>query len=334
MSATVKSGKEHFSVLLNELISIISPLYSGTFIDCTFGQGGVSKKILENSNNKVIALDRDKKSIINAAKFKEKYKDRFIFKNIKFSQINEDKFVKDNIKAIIFDLGYSMNQIIDPDKGLSFESKGKLNMQLGLNEFSAHEAINYLNQKDLEKIFKYFGDEKKAKIISKNICITRKKNFLKTQDLVNIVNKVNFKKKSKIHNATKTFQSLRIFVNKEVSELIFGLINAFKILPIGGVLAVISFHSIEDRIVKSFFRIFSENKNSSRYLPINEKRKQLFKLLQRKPILPSKEEIKINKPSRSAKLRYAVKIHHEEDFNQFINIFKNLLEVENLSEKI
>ena len=334
MSATVKPEKKHFSVLLNELISIISPLYGGTFIDCTFGQGGLSKKILENLTNKVIAIDRDKKTIVNAIKFKEKYKDRFFFKNIKFSEINNANLDNENVKAIIFDLGYSMSQILDPEKGLSFDSKGKLNMQLGLNEFSAHDVINNLEKKDLEKIFRYFGEEKNAKIISKKVCESRKKSYIDTQNLVDIINKANFRRKSKIHHATKIFQSLRIFVNKEISELIFGLINAFKILPIGGMLIVISFHSIEDRIVKSFLRFFSENKNSSRYLPINEKRKQLFKLLQRKPILPSKEEIKINKPSRSAKLRYAVKIHHEEDFNQFINIFKNLLEVENLSEKI
>ncbi len=334
MSATVKSEKEHFPVLLNELISIISPLYSGTFIDCTFGRGGFSKKILEVSSNKVIALDRDKKSIIHAIKFKEKYKDRFIFKNIKFSQINEVIIENENIKAIIFDLGYSLNQILDPEKGLSFNMKGKLNMKLGLNEFSAHEVINNLDKKDLEKIFRYFGEEKKAKIISKKICDHRKINFLNTEDLVDIINNTNFKKKPKIHNATKIFQSLRIFVNKEISELIFGLINAFKILPIGGVLVAISFHSIEDKIIKSFFKFFSENKNSSRYLPDNKKKKKLLKLLKRKPIFPSKEEIELNRPSRSAKLRYAIKINHEENFDEYINIFKNLIDVENLSKKI
>jgi len=334
MSATVKPEKKHFSVLLNELISIISPLYGGTFIDCTFGQGGLSKKILENLTNKVIAIDRDKKTIVNAIKFKEKYKDRFFFKNIKFSEINNANLDNENVKAIIFDLGYSMSQILDPEKGLSFDSKGKLNMQLGLNEFSAHDVINNLEKKDLEKIFRYFGEEKNAKIISKKVCESRKKSYIDTQNLVDIINKANFRRKSKIHHATKIFQSLRIFVNKEISELIFGLINAFKILPIGGMLIVISFHSIEDRIVKSFLRFFSENKNSSRYLPNFQQNKKLFKLINRKPILPSKEEIELNNPSRSAKLRYAVKINHEQNFNEFIGIFKNLLEIESLSEKL
>ena len=334
MSATIKSEKEHFPVLLEELISIISPLYSGTFIDCTFGQGGISKKILENPKNKVIALDRDEKATKNAFSLKAKYKDRFIFKNIKFSQINNIVITNKNIKAIIFDLGYSLNQILDPEKGLSFNAQGKLNMKLGLNEFSADDVVNKLDQKDLDKIFRYFGDEKKAKIISKKICEFRKKNLLKTENLVDIINKVKFKKKSKIHSATKIFQALRIFVNKEISEIIFGLINSFKILPIGGVLIAISFHSIEDKIIKTFFKFFSENKNSSRYLPDHTQTKKLFKLLQRKPILPSKQEIEINKPSRSAKLRYAVKINHEQNFNEFINKFDHLLEIENISKKL
>ena len=127
----------HYPVLLKEIISIISPQYGGTFIDCTFGQGGYSKKILEFDNTKVIALDRDIESEKNANKIKQNFQDRFIFKNIKFSQLNNLKFKNENIKGIIFDLGYSYTQIKDPKKGLSFDFKGKLNMKMGLNKFSA-----------------------------------------------------------------------------------------------------------------------------------------------------------------------------------------------------
>ena len=179
MNATVKTGKKHFPVLLKELISIISPLYSGTFIDCTFGQGEYSKAILKNPKNKIIAIDRDKKSVVNAEKFKEKFEERFHFKNIKFRNINAIDIDSKEVKAIIFDLGYSTNQIQDSEKGLSFNSKGKLNMQMGLNNFSAHQVINYLEQKELEKIFKFFGEEKYSKIISRKICETRKKKKLK-----------------------------------------------------------------------------------------------------------------------------------------------------------
>ena len=136
MRATINLEKEkHFPVLIDELVSIISPIYGGTFIDCTFGQGSCSKKILEYKNNKIIALDRDTDTFNNANWFKKKYKDRFYFENIKFSEIDKIKINLENLKAIIFDLGYSLNQIKDPKKGLSFNSTGKLNMKMGLNDF-------------------------------------------------------------------------------------------------------------------------------------------------------------------------------------------------------
>ena len=334
MNATVKLEKKHFPVLLNELNSIISPLYSGTFIDCTFGQGGYTNQILKNKNNKVIALDRDKKTTINALNFKNKFKNNFLFKNIKFSKINTLNLENEKLKAVIFDLGYSTNQILDPDKGLSFNSKGKLNMKLGLNEFSAHDTINKLNSKDLEKIFKYFGEENKSKIISKKICQMRMNKMIQTEDLVKIINKIKFNNKSKIHNSTKIFQSLRIFVNNEVSELIYGLINAFNLLPVGGMIVVVSFQSIEDRIVKYFFKNYSEIKNPSRYLPKRSDEITLFDQVKSKPIVPSKKEKKINPPSRSAKLRYAIKINKSGDFTEFIKKFQNLLDIENLSKKL
>ena len=334
MNATVKTGKKHFPVMLNELISIISPLYSGTFIDCTFGQGEYSRAILKHPGNKVIAIDRDKKTAFNAENLKEKYKDRFYFKNIKFREINKINIDNKNIKGIIFDLGYSTNQIKDPEKGLSFNSRGKLNMQMGLNNFSAHQVINSLDQKDLEKIFKYFGEEKYSKIISRKICETRGKKKINTEDLVNLINKTKLNKNLKIHKSTKIFQALRIFVNKEISELIYGLINAFYTLPVGGIIIVVSFHSIEDKIVKFFFKNYSQSKNLSRYLPEQRKEKKLFELKNNKPIFPSEKEIKNNPPSRSAKLRYAIKINELENFDAFIQQFKYLLDIENLSKKI
>ncbi len=157
MEATiVPEVQKHYPVLLKEIISIISPQYGGTFIDCTFGQGGYSKKILEFKNTKVIALDRDIESEAKANQIKNKFENRFLFKNIKFSQLNNLKLKNENVKGIIFDLGYSYVQIKDPNKGLSFESKGKLNMQMGLNNYSAEDVINILDEKELEKIFTYF----------------------------------------------------------------------------------------------------------------------------------------------------------------------------------
>ena len=318
MNATIKlENEKHFPVLLEKLISIISPLYGGTFIDCTFGQGGYSKKILENKYNNIIAIDRDVKSLEISKKFEKKYKNRFKFENIKFSEINRIKTNKNVLKGIIFDLGYSTAQIKDPEKGLSFLSKGKLNMQMGLNEFSANEIVNNFDQSSLSKIFYSFGDEKKANNIARKIINFRKSKNIETQDLVKIIDSVYKKKFKKIHNSTKVFQALRIFVNKEISELIESLISSFKLLPKGGVIVVVSFHSIEDKIVKYFFHHYSQNKNSSRYLPEKERKKILFNLPQKKPLIPEKYEVLKNPPSRSAKLRYAIKINENQDFSDF-----------------
>ena len=336
MDATIVSEvPEHYPVLLKEIISIITPQYGGTFIDCTFGQGGYSKKILEFKNTKVIALDRDKDSQKKANQIKLNFEDRFIFKNIKFSQLNNLKLKNEDIRGIIFDLGYSYTQIKDPKKGLSFQSKGNLNMQMGLNNYSAEDAINQLDEKELDKIFKFFGDEKESKFISRNIVKERSKKKIDTQTLVEIIDKTKRKKNFKVHSATKVFQALRILVNKEISELIFGLINAAKVLKKDGVLAVVTFHSLEDKIVKYFLKSLSENKSISRYVPVTQQAETLFILDQKKAIVPTEKEVNENLPSRSAKLRYGIKKSNFYDFEtDILDQFKNLIEIENFGDKL
>ena len=336
MDATIVSEvPEHYPVLLKEIISIITPQYGGTFIDCTFGQGGYSKKILEFKNTKVIALDRDKDSEEKANQIKLNFEDRFIFKNIKFSQLNNLKLKNEDIRGVIFDLGYSYTQIKDPKKGLSFQSKGNLNMQMGLNNYSAEDAINQLDEKELDKIFKFFGDEKESKFISRNIVKERSKKKIDTQTLVEIIDKTKRKKNFKVHSATKVFQALRILVNKEISELIFGLINAAKVLKKDGVLAVVTFHSLEDKIVKYFLKSLSENKSISRYVPVTQQAETLFILNQKKAIVPTDKEVNENLPSRSAKLRYGIKKSNFYDFEtDILEQFKNLIEIENFGDKL
>ena len=336
MDATIVSEvSKHYPVLLNEIISIISPQYGGTFIDCTFGQGGYSKKILEFEKTKVIALDRDRESEKKANQIKINFEDRFIFKNIKFSQLNNLKLKNEDIRGVIFDLGYSYTQIKDPKKGLSFQSKGNLNMQMGLNSYSAEDAINQLDEKELDKIFKFFGDEKESKFISRNIVKERSKKKIDTQTLVEIIDKTKRKKNFKVHSATKVFQALRILVNKEISELIFGLINAAKVLKKDGILAVVTFHSLEDKIVKYFLKSLSENKSISRYVPVTQQAETLFVLDQKKAIIPTKKEVNENLPSRSAKLRYGIKKSNFYDFEtDILDQFKNLIEIENFGDKL
>ena len=331
----VSDATKHYPVLLNELISIITPQHGGTFIDCTFGQGGYTSKILSFKNTQVIALDRDSKTKHKAEKILDKFQGRFIFKNQKFSELNKLKLKNENIRGIIFDLGYSYLQIKDPTKGLSFNYTGDLNMQMGINDFSAKEVINKLDLKELEKIFKFFGDEKEAKRIALSIVKKRQNQKISTKSLSELIEKTKRKKNFRTHSATKVFQALRIFVNKEISELIHGLIAATKVLKKDGVLAVVTFNSLEDRIVKYFFKSLSENKSISRYVPKLDQPKTLFKIIDKKPLTPSSKELKENLPSRSAKLRYVIK---KENFYNFetdiIKKFNYLLEIENFGNKL
>ena len=335
IATIIPDVRSHYPVLLTEIVSIINPQYGGTFIDCTFGQGGYSRKILNFKDTKIIALDRDLESLKKAEEIKKNFEDRFLFRNIKFSQINTLKVKNENIKGVIFDLGYSYTQIKDPKKGLSFETVGELNMKMGINNFSAKEAINDLNKKELAQIFKYFGDEKDSDRIAHNIVEDRANREITTEELVRIIESSKRKKNSKIHSATKVFQALRIFVNKEISELIYGLINAAKVVKKDGIIAVVTFHSLEDKIVKYFFKSLSENQSVSRYMPKVEEKINLFKSINKKAIFPSENEIKVNPPSRSAKLRYVIKKENFYDFEtDILEKFDHLIKIENFSKKL
>ena len=331
----VSDAPKHYPVLLNEIISIITPQHGGTFIDCTFGQGGYTKKILDYKNTQVIALDRDIESKKKADEISKDFEERFIFKNKRFSQLDNLKLKNQEIRGVIFDLGYSYSQIKDPTKGLSFNSIGDLNMKMGINEFSAKDVINNLDAKELEIIFKYFGEEKEAKRIALNIVRERQVREIDTKALVELIEKTKRKKNFKTHSATKVFQALRILVNKEISELIYGLIGASKILKKDGILAVVTFHSLEDKIVKYFFKSLSEKKSISRYTPKLDQPETLFRMIEKKPITPSIKELKENMPSRSAKLRYVIK---KKDFYNFdtdvLKKFENLIEIENFGNKL
>ncbi len=336
MEATIVQEKvKHYPVLLKEIISIITPQYGGTFIDCTFGQGGYTQEILKNRNNKVIGLDRDEDSSIIAQRFKKKFPNRFIFKNLNFSKLNNLELRDENIRGIIFDLGYSLNQIKDLKKGLSFNSNGDLDMRMGLNKFSANDVINKLGGKELEKIFKFFGEEKDSKLIVKNILKERLIRKIDTPHLVKIIENSKRKRNFKSHSATKVFQALRIFVNKEITELIYGMINAVKVLKKDGVLVIVTFHSLEDKIVKYFFRNLSEHKSISRYHPKKNQDEIKFKMIKKKPITPSINELNENYQSRSAKLRYITKKENFYKINTDIfDKFRHLIEIENFGEHL
>ena len=300
----------HYPVMLDQVIELCSPAKGGHFIDCTFGFGGYTNAILSFPNTRVISLDRDKCALNYASETKRNYKERFTFHNEKFS--NLDKVIKKDFKAdfIIFDLGVSSLQIFNLDRGFSFNAKGKVDMRMGLNSVSAQDVLNKCDLKTLKNILRYFGDEKDSSRIANNIVKERKKSpILSVPKLVEIIEKSkkkNFKKK--INISTQTFQAIRIFVNKEVSELVNGLINATKFLKKGGKLIVVSFHSLEDKIAKFYFTNYSKNKSKgSRYYPQIKNEKIFFENYRNKIIRPKENETKENISSRSAKLRYAIR---------------------------
>ena len=336
MNATMSLEKtKHYPVMLNQVLSIISPQRGGTYIDCTFGAGGYSQEILKFPDTKVIGIDRDKLSQIHANSLLEKFPKRFNFLNNKFSNLNELVEKKLNPKAIIFDLGLSSLQLSDSKRGFSFESENFLNMEMGINDHSAYDVINSLDKDHLASIIKILGDEKEGKRIANEIDRYRKNKPIKnSKELALIIKKAKKKNISyKKNPATKTFQAIRIFVNKELTELIYGLIGATKLLSNGGTLIVVSFHSIEDRIVKNFFNFYSSIKsNPSRYLPTKENKSNLFKKVCKKVLLPSLIEINENPPSRSAKLRYAIRNGNSfTNTEEFKKMFLNYFELEGFS---
>ena len=325
----------HFPVMLSEIIDISSPSKGGFFVDCTFGGGGYTKEILKFPNTRVIGLDRDATVLSIAKKLKKRFKKRFNFYQLRFSQI--DKILNnDQVDGIIFDLGLSSIQLKDFKRGFSFRSKENLDMTMGLSNISAQEVVNNLSEPQLKLIIKILGEEKEASIIAKNIVRARtEKKITKVNQLVKIIEKS--KKKifsSKINPSTKTFQALRIFVNKEISELINGIVNATKYLKPGGKILIVSFHSIEDKIVKYFFSNFSKNRSRpSRYIPDhNTDNSVLFEYYERKVIKPKRDEIEKNNPSRSAKLRFAIRSKDKFVFpKNFFKKFNNYLEIEGMN---
>ncbi len=326
----------HFPVMLNEVIKICSPEKGGSFVDCTFGGGGYSEELLKFPNTKVTALDRDKSVERKAREISEKYMDRFSFYNEKFSNLDKILEKKEKVDTIIFDLGISSFQLMDLSRGFSFKSNNKIDMNMGLSSISAEKIINNFDENSLKLIIKILGEEKESSKIVKNILKARRiKKILKTPQLVEIIKdskKKNFSKK--INICTKTFQALRIFVNKETTELIEGIIKATKFVKNGGKIIIISFHSIEDKIVKFYFKNYSENNlRPSRYLPENNLEKVVFfKDKKNNLIRPTEKEVKQNPPSRSAKLRFVTRNEKVfEDPKIFKKQFKKYLDLESLN---
>ena len=308
----------HKPVLLNESINLLTNKKNTIFIDGTFGDGGHTRALLEkNKTCKVYAIDRDPNVKENARFFQKKYNKRFKFILGKISDLEKiasHENLKNKVSGILFDLGVSTRQLKDIKRGFSFQNDGPLDMRMGESGKTAEEFLNSQNEKKISDVIFEYGEERFSRKIAKAIInYKKKKRIERTLELVEIVKSVKKPSKNRFINpATKTFQAIRIYVNNEIEELKGGLISAINILKKKGRLAVISFHSLEDRIVKDFFNKHSGKiYNKSRYLPQPESNntiRESLKIITKKVIKPMKEEIELNYYSRSAKLRVAEKI--------------------------
>jgi len=299
----------HKSVLLNEAVSSLNIFDGGTYVDATFGAGGYTKEILRRANCKVIAFDRDPTVIPIANEIKQQFGERFHFFSEKFSEISN--FVK-SANGIVADFGISSMHVDNAERGFSFQKNAKLNMQMGKCEISAFDVVNNFEENKIADIIFRYSNERLAKKIAGMIYSARKKQVIETTlELAQIIYEAyNKPQHYKIHPATKTFQAIRIFVNNELEEIELLLASSGKILQKNGILACVSFHELEDRLVKNFLEENSEKKVKMNKYAQNDKvqSQKPFEIITKKPIEPSDAEVRENPRSRSAKLRVGMKV--------------------------
>lgn len=299
----------HYPVMLPEVIEALGPKSGETYIDGTFGNGGYSGAFLEAANCRVIGLDRDPNVRERAQYLGREFPGRFELKETPFSKMDVLDGI-DKVDAVILDVGVSSMQLDQAERGFSFMRSGPLDMRMAQSGPSAADAVRELDFADLVQIFKVYGEERRAKRVVDFIIRARAEDdIVTTEALADIVERA-LGRSGKIHPATRVFQALRIFVNDELGELYLGLCAAEKILKPGGRLIVVSFHSLEDRIVKQFLRVRADTPSAgSRHLPAVEIKGPVpsFELRARSAVKPSKSELEENPRSRSAKLRAAVR---------------------------
>lgn len=304
---------DHYPVMLNEVIENLSPQDNGVYVDGTFGAGGYTKAILESADCTVIAIDRDPNAISAANVLKQEFGGRFIFVSgcfgDAFELVRAAGFLQ--VDGFVLDIGVSSMQLDQAERGFSFRFDGALDMRMDtMQGQTAADVVNDVSEGDLANIIYQYGEERLSRRIAKRIAIEREQQRIETtSQLADIIRSVVPRgPKDKIDPATRTFQALRIFVNDELGELERGLIAAEKLLKESGRLVVVSFHSLEDGIVKAFlYERSGRTSNVSRYLPpsVGTSEVSTFTLPKRKAIEPSEAEIQQNPRSRSAKLRVA-----------------------------
>ena len=299
----------HVPVLLEESLDFLLHDLSGAYLDLTFGRGSHSQEILNriSPQGSLHAVDRDQEAVLYG---KDKIKDsRFSIYHSNYSEI-DSLFPQQQFDGILFDLGTCSTHLDDPMRGFSFQSNGPLDMRMSKKGESAADVVNSISESKLANIIYNYGDERASRRIARAISARRAhKPLIRTSELAQIVRSVLPRaQKGKSDPATRTFQALRIYVNNEIDELCDALLASERILQEGGILAVVSFHSIEDRIVKRFMRERAGlSSQPSRHQPFQSDIKPTFRLSPQRPISPEADEIKINPRARSAKLRIAIR---------------------------
>ncbi|MFT3733210.1 MAG: 16S rRNA (cytosine(1402)-N(4))-methyltransferase RsmH [Hyphomicrobium sp.] len=305
----------HIPVLISEVLETLQPKDGATYIDGTFGAGGYTRAILEAADCRVVALDRDPNAIRDSAQLTAHFGDRLKVIQSPFSQMEDavpEELSAGTVDGVVLDIGVSSMQLDDAARGFSFQSDGPLDMRMSSSGMSAADFLNTADEEEIANVIYEFGEEHRSRAIARAIVKRRTETaFTRTLELADVVSRVfHGRKVDGRHPATRTFQALRIYVNDELGELEQGLTAAERLLKPGGRLVVVTFHSLEDRIVKKFLAERSgKTPGSSRHLPpeLIKSAKPSFRLVNSRPLTPSKGELEVNPRSRSARLRAAIR---------------------------
>lgn len=295
----------HIPVLLSEIVEALAPVEGDVIVDGTFGGGGYTKQILEAAKCRVLGIDRDPDAIERGQVLSRQLDNRLTMLEGCYGDMAA--LVGQKVNAVVLDIGVSSFQIDEGARGFSFRENGPLDMRMSQNGESAGDVVNTYEEKTLADIIYKYGEERRSRQVAHAIVEARKiEEITTTNQLAKIIRSVVWQAKDKIDPATRTFQGLRIYVNDELGELERGLQAAEDILLPGGRLVVVTFHSLEDRIVKRFFKERSgSTPRGNRYMPDDQQTgpQATFKIINRRPTAPGDEELRQNPRSRSSKLR-------------------------------
>ena len=305
-SAVAGGPARHLPVLLRPALDLIRVRDGGVYLDATFGGGGYSRAILAAADAKLIAIDRDRDAVARGADLVQAAGGRLTLVEARFSALDRiaRRFGHSAVDGVVLDLGVSSMQLDEAARGFSFRLEGPLDMRMGADGPSAADVVARASERDLADIIFALGEERHARAVARAIVAARRRAPIETTTaLAEIVARVVHARPGGIHPATRTFQALRMFVNEELTELAEALAAAERILKPSGRLVVVTFHSLDDRMVKSFLAERSRPPGVSRHRPEAAPPPPTFRLLTKRPIVPQDDEIAGNPRARSAKLR-------------------------------